>query len=83
MASNFNIRDSFWDLMYPHHSAHSNILLDITDSLSLDLSYPTNSVPTRFLDNDQNSNSVIDICSLVSLKKLGIRIPKLSISQDT
>ena len=31
------------------------------DSLSLGLSYPTNSVPTRYLDNNQSLNSVIDL----------------------
>ena len=61
MVGNFNIRDSFWDPMYSHHSAYSDIFLDITDSLSLGLLYPTNPVPTRFSDNDQNLHSVIDL----------------------
>ena len=52
MAGNLNIRDSFWDLLFPHHSLHSNLLIDITDSLSLGLSYSTNAVPTRYSDHD-------------------------------
>ena len=47
--------------MYPHHSAHSDILFDITDSLLLGLSYPTNPVSTRVSDNDQNLHSVINL----------------------
>ena len=34
------------------------------DSFSLGLSYPTNSVSTRYLDNNQSLNSVIDLISL-------------------
>jgi len=44
--------------------AHSDILLDITNSLLLGLSYSTNPVPTRFLDNDQNLNLVINLMFL-------------------
>jgi len=64
MAGNFNIRDNFWDLIYPLHSFYSDLLFDIIDSLLLELLYPTNSVPTEYSDNDQNSNSVIDLIFL-------------------
>ena len=64
MVGNFNIRDNFQDPIYPHNSTHSDLLIDITDSLLLELSYPTNSVPTRYLDNDQSSNLVIDLIFL-------------------
>ena len=50
MTGDFNIRDSFWDLLYLYHSTHSDLLLDIMDSLSLRLSYYTNS--TRYSDSD-------------------------------
>ena len=37
------------------------MLFDIADSFSLALSNPTENFPTRFSDNDQNSNSVLDL----------------------
>jgi len=61
MAGDFNIHDSNWDPSYPHHSAHTNDLMIIADNLNLDLSTPTNPSLTRFADNPQDSNSVIDL----------------------
>ena len=43
---------------------HSNLLVDITDAFNLSLSYSNNSVPTRYLDNGNNLNSVIDLMFL-------------------
>jgi len=61
MTGDFNIRDSFWNLNFLFHSVHSDMLFDITDSFSLALSKPIENIPTRSLDNDQNSNSVLDL----------------------
>ena len=41
MTSDFNIRDSIWDLSFSHHSAISNNLIILADSFNLDLLIPT------------------------------------------
>ena len=40
---------------FPFHSVYSDTLLDITDSLSLAISKPSENFSTRFSDNDHNS----------------------------
>ena len=42
MTGDFNIRDSLWDLLFPHHSTISNDLLIVADLFNLELSSPTN-----------------------------------------
>jgi len=64
MTSDFNIRDSLWDSNFSSHSVHSDILFNIADSFSLAISKPTENFPTRFLDSNQNSNSVLDLVFL-------------------
>ena len=63
MTGDFNIRDSLWDSNIPFsfYFIHSNMLFNIADSVSLALSNLTENFPTRFLDNDQNLNSVLDL----------------------
>ena len=60
----FNIRYSIWDPNFLYHSAHSDLLMDITDFMNLELSKLTNQVLTRYLDNQQNLNSVINLMFL-------------------
>jgi len=64
MTGDFNIRDNIWDLDFLHHSLHSNILFKVADSLDLELSKPTEYFLTRYLDNQQDSNLVIDLMFL-------------------
>ena len=64
ITGDLNIRDSKQDPNYPFHSIHSNSLLDIANSFSLDISNPIENVPTRFSDNDHNANFVLDLVFL-------------------
>ena len=64
MTSNFNVRDSNWNSDYLYHSVHSDLLFNITDTFNLSFSHPTHSVPTKYLDNNKNSNSLIDLMFL-------------------
>ena len=64
MTGDFNICNSLWDPSYSFHSSISDNLFVIADSFNLFLSFPTKQVPTRFSDNTNNSNSVLDLIFL-------------------
>ena len=66
ITGDFNIRDSIWDPSFPYHSAISDDLMIIADSLNLDLSISTHYVLTRYLDMAGNLNLVIDLMFLQS-----------------
>jgi len=66
MTGDFNIRDRLWDSSFLHHSSISEDLLIITDSFDLELSTPTNPIPTRYLDTIGEYDSIIDLMFLHS-----------------
>ena len=53
-----------WNSLFSHYLVHWNILMDIANSINLCIFKSTNQVPTRYLDNSNNSNSVINLIFL-------------------
>ena len=64
IMGDFNICDSLWDLIHPFHSSHSDIIFNVTNTFDLDLSIPTNHILIRYMDNECNLNSVINLMFL-------------------
>ena len=64
ITGDFNIRDSLWNSLFPNHSVHSNLLVEIADSLQLSISSPTSQVSIRYANNQDNSNSTINLIFL-------------------
>ena len=60
MARNFNIRDRNWNSSYPHHSAYSDILIGVADSLKLKLFSSVYQVLTQYADDTNDSKLVIN-----------------------
>ena len=49
---------------FSFYSSHSNTLFDVADSFSLEISKPTENLPTRFFGNYQDSNSILNLVFL-------------------
>ena len=64
MARNFNIRDKDWNPSYLHYSAHSDVLMEVANSLKLKLSSSVYQVLTQYADNTNDSNLVINFIFL-------------------
>jgi len=64
MTGDFNISTCLWDPSYLFHSSHKDTLFEIADSFHVALSKPTEILPTRYSDNTQDSNSVLDLVFL-------------------
>ena len=64
IMSDFNIRDCLWNSCFLFHSSYKDTLFDIADSFYLKISKPIEYFPTRYSNNDQNLNSVLDLVFL-------------------
>ena len=64
LIGNFNIRDCLWDPNFQYCSFHRNTLFDIANSFQLEISRSTKFFPTRYSDNGQDSNLVLDLVFL-------------------
>jgi len=64
LTGDFNIRDHIWDPNFPYYSHHRETLFEIMDSLQLEISEPYEFFPTKYSDDSQISNLVLDLVFL-------------------
>jgi len=64
MIENFNIKDNNQNPLYSHYFVHANTFRKIADLFDLELSIPISQVLTRYTDNLNESNSVINLIFL-------------------
>ena len=64
MTRNLNIRNSFWNPNFPYYSTYRDTLFDTADSFQLEISKPTKFFLIRYSNNNQDSNSVLDLIFL-------------------
>ena len=65
-TGDFNTRDNNWDPTFPHHSIHADTIRKIADSLNLEKSTPIHQVSTKYADNMNSANTVLDLMFLWS-----------------
>jgi len=83
MTGDFNIKDNNWDLSYPHYSIHTDTLKEIANSFNLGLSTSINQVSTKYTDNPNESNSVIDLMFLwINSEKINTHLILLDLQKS-
>ena len=64
ITEDFNIRDNNWDPLYSYYLFYTDILWEVIDSFGLELSIPINLVLICYIDNPQESNSILNLMFL-------------------
>jgi len=64
MIGDFNIRDSDWDPFFLHHLVYTDTLLEIADFFDLKQFISVNQVSTKYVDNPNELNFVINLMFL-------------------
>jgi len=64
MIENFNIKDNNQNPLYSYYFVHADTFRKIADLFDLELSIPISQVLTRYTDNLNESNSVINLIFL-------------------